>query len=463
MYSTTLMPSYAAVLRTPHACRTFGAALLGRLSYGMLSLSGVLAVKKATDSYAAAGTVMAMFWLTCVFLSPTRAALIDRYGARRVLPPMATTYAMLLAGLAFTTSRSGTSGFLLGVQAMAAGATAPPLGPVMRTLWRQLVPDRRLLQRAYSLDAVAEELLLVIGPLFVGLLMRVTAPSVGLAMCAVLVLTGSLALASTPLVRGEVSRVKSSAPAEGSMSGPRPSSWLRLPLQGDSGLRQAIVVSVGMGMCLGALDLLVIAFTDEHHRPGAAAWALAALSAGSAIGGLLYGAVPWRVSNRLRLSLLAAALGLTLAVTGLSPHPYVLIAWVGVGGLFIAPAISTSYLVADQSVSPAARTQAGAWVNTAFNAGSAGATAATGWLVGRLPLSWCFVLAAAPAVLSAAAVLNRSQSPAAAAAMLESQRAIGLTSGHEVGDTSADPSLTGTPSPGPAQRNQTPDDREAAT
>jgi predicted MFS family arabinose efflux permease len=170
-----------------------------------------------------------------------------------------------------------------------------------------------------------------------------------------------------------------------------------------------------MGMCLGALELLVIAFTDEHHHPGAVAWAMAALSTGSALGGLIHGAVHWRASSRLRLSFLAAALGLILAVTGLSPRPYVLIAWVGVGGLFVAPALTTAYLIADESVSPAARTQAGAWVNTAFNAGSAGATAATGWLVGRLPLTLCFALAAAPAVLSAATVLDRSRRPDAGA------------------------------------------------
>jgi MFS family permease len=167
----------------------------------------------------------------------------------------------------------------------------------------------------------------------------------------------------------------------------------------------------------------VLAFTENHHRPGAVAWALAALSTGSAIGGLFHGAVPWRASSGLRLSFLAAALGLILAATGLSPHPYVLIAWVGVGGLFVAPVLTTAYLLADESVSPAARTQAGAWVNTAFNAGSAGATAAVGWLVGRLPLSLCFALAATPAVISAAAtVLNRSHRPAARAAKSEGEK-----------------------------------------
>jgi MFS family permease len=146
------------------------------------------------------------------------------------------------------------------------------------------------------------------------------------------------------------------------------------------------------------------------------AWVLAALSGGSAIGGLVYGAVPWRLSGRLRLAFLAVALGLTLAATGLSPHPYVLIAWAALGGLFVAPAITTAYLIADECANPAARTKAGAWVNTAFNAGSAGATAAAGLLVGRLPLPVCFALAATPAILSVATALHRAHRPAAVTA-----------------------------------------------
>lgn len=190
MSSSVAAPSYAAVLRTPHACRTFGAALLGRLSYGMVSLSLVLAVKEATASYAVAGGVMAVFGLTSVFLSPARAGLVDRYGPRRVLPPMAAVYAVLLTGLALATAREGASGVLLGVLAGAAGASAPPLGPVMRRLWSALVPDRGLLQRAYSLDGVAEELLFVTGPLLVGVLVKVAAPWVGLAVSAALVWAG---------------------------------------------------------------------------------------------------------------------------------------------------------------------------------------------------------------------------------------------------------------------------------
>ncbi|MER5825819.1 MFS transporter, partial [Streptomyces mirabilis] len=41
---------------------------------------------------------------------------------------------------------------------------------------------------------------------------------------------------------------------------------------------------------------------------------------------------------------------------------------------------------------------AGAWVNTAVNAGSASGTAGVGLLVGHLPLGLCFAIAGAVAV-----------------------------------------------------------------
>ncbi|MFD8088177.1 MFS transporter [Kitasatospora sp. NPDC059722] len=403
MSSSFTAPSYAAVLRTPYARRTFGAALLGRLSYGMVSLALVLAVRRATDSYAAAGSVMAVFGLTSVFLSPARAALVDRYGPRRVLPVMAAVYAALLTALALATAWSGASGVVLGVLAGAAGAATPPLGPVMRSLWSTLVPDRGLLQRAYSLDGVAEELLFVTGPLLVGVLVKVAVPSVGLAVSAALALTGALALATSPAAGGWAAAGKTEDGGTPARSAGRP------------GLGQAIAVAAGVGMALGALDLLVIAFADERDASAVVPWVLAALSAGSAVGGLVYGAVPWRSSSRLRLSVLAVALGLVLAATGLSPHPYVLIVGAALGGLFVAPAVTTAYLIADECARPGARTKAGAWVNTALNAGSSSATAGAGLLVGRLPLPVCFALAAAPVVLSAATGLRgrrRSAPPA---------------------------------------------------
>jgi predicted MFS family arabinose efflux permease len=76
-----------------------------------------------------------------------------------------------------------------------------------------------------------------------------------------------------------------------------------------------------------------------------------------------------------------------------------------VAGLFVAPALTTAYLAADEPADPDRRVRAGAWVNTAFNTGSSAGTAAVGLLVGRVPLPLCFVLAGAAALVSAATAL----------------------------------------------------------
>ncbi|MFG3136264.1 MFS transporter [Streptomyces sp. NPDC048211] len=389
-------PSYAAVLRTPHAVRPFAAALLGRLSYGVAPLSLLLALKDATGSYSVAGGSMALFGAASVCLSPARAALVDRYGPRRTLPPMAGLYAALLAVIALATWHRGAPALLLGGLTTAAGACTPPLGPVMRAVWSSLVPDRELLQRAYSLDGVAEELTYVTAPLLVGIVVTHTEPAAGVLAGAVLVFVGASALVSSPAVaRAHTARQPDATPGA-----PRPR------LHGIVALRHAVLVTAAVGLCLGALDLLVVAFTERLHQAAAVSWVLAALSAGSAVGGLAYGAVRWRSAARVRLPVVAAALGAALLAAGLSRDLYVLAALVAAAGLFVAPALTTAYLIADESVDAGRRTQAGAWVNTAFNAGSSGGTAVIGLLVDRLPLALCFALAAAPALVCAATVTH---------------------------------------------------------
>ncbi|MFJ7074706.1 MFS transporter [Streptomyces sp. NPDC098781] len=391
--TSVVRPSYAAVLRIPHARRTFAAALLGRLSYGVAPLSVMLAVTRASGSYAVAGVVMALFSGTSVFLSPARAALIDRYGPSRALVPMAAAHTSLLALLAVLVWRPGAASvFVLGAVAAAAGTCTPPLGPTMRAVWGRLAPDRALTQRAFSLDAVAEELLFVSGPLLVGVLVGLAPPAVGVLVGAALMVVGTAGFVSSPVVRA----VPAGRRDKGSPSVRR----RVLP-----GLRRPVIAAAAVGLGLGVSELLVVAFAEGNgHGGGGAAWVLAALSAGSAVGGLLNGAVAWRVSAGRRLAAQAAGLGLALCAAGLAQGLATLAVAVAVAGVFVSPLITTAYLIADETVAPEARVQAGAWVNTAVNAGGTAGAAAAGVLVGWLPANACFAVTGAVLLLTAVAV-----------------------------------------------------------
>ncbi|XVQ86806.1 MFS transporter [Microbispora siamensis] len=403
--------SYYAVLRTPLAGRTFIAALVGRLSYGIVFLSLVLAFTQATGSYSMAGGAIALFGLVSSSLSPIRAHLIDRHGIRRALPPMAVVYALLLCLVAVLTWRPGASGALSWLLAGITGAFTPPLGPIMRSLWSDLLPDGPLLQRAYSLDTVAEELLYVTGPLIAGLLTGLAHPSLGVAVSAGLVTVGSLALAYSPAVGsaacGSSRAAEVSADSQPS-SGKRTNGWRSL-LAANAGLRQPILVAGGVGTALGALNLLVVAFAEQHAQLAAVAWVEAALAAGSAVGGLAYGAVSWRLSLERRLPLLASALAVSLAAAGFVSNMVALSLLVGVAGLFVAPVLTTAYMLADKAAAPDSKTQAGAWVNTAFNTGNAMGSASMGLLLGRLTLAAAFAVGALPSLLAALAGMRRAR------------------------------------------------------
>ncbi|MFC5212261.1 MFS transporter [Streptomyces coerulescens] len=394
MSSTSVArPSYAAVLRIPHARRTFATALLGRLSYGVAPLSVMLAVTRASGSYAVAGVVMALFSGTSVFLSPARAALIDRHGPRRALVPMVAAHSALLGLLAVLVWRpGGASPLVLGVVTAFAGACTPPLGPTMRAVWGRLAPDRALLQRAYSLDAVAEELLFVSGPLLVGVLVGFAPPAAGVLLGAGLMVVGTAGFVSSPVVRA--------VPAGGRAPGPRKAGRGVL-----RGLARPVLAAAGVGLALGVLDLLVVAFAEgSGHGAGSAAWVLAALSAGSAVGGLLNGAVAWRSAAGTRLAAQAAGLGLALCGAALAQGLGTLAVAVAAAGVFVSPLITTAYLIADETAAPAARVRAGAWVNTAVNAGGTAGAAAAGVLVGWLPVGVCFAVTGGVLVLMAPAV-----------------------------------------------------------
>lgn len=418
--------SYARVLRIPHARRTFATALIGRLSYGIVPLSVMLAVTRASGSYAVAGTVMALFGATVVFLAPTRAALIDRYGPRRALVPMLVAYTSLLALLTAAVWRPGTPAYLLGALTALAGACVPPLGPTMRSVWSRLAPDRALLRRAYSLDAVAEELLFVAGPLLVGVLVGVAAPAAGIVVGAALMVVGAVGFVSSPVMRDMAPGGGGEGSEGGASVGAGPSG------PGQPVLRRIarpVTAAVAVGVALGVLDLLVVVFAERHGHGGASvAWVLAALSAGSAVGGLLNGTVDWRRPAPIRLALLTAALGLALLGAGLAPGLGTLALAMTLAGFFVSPAITTAYLIADEAVGDAARTRAGAWVNTAVNAGSTAGTAAAGALAGRFPVAACFAVTGAAVVLTALAVARGARR----------ERTATVTKAGEVGEALAD-------------------------
>src|SRR4051794_41973237 len=80
---------YARILRAPHVTPLLVAALVARLPIGIDSLAIVLFLRERTGSYASAGIVAAAFALGGGVGAPLSGRLIDRFGHRRGLVPLA--------------------------------------------------------------------------------------------------------------------------------------------------------------------------------------------------------------------------------------------------------------------------------------------------------------------------------------------------------------------------------------
>src|SRR5690242_13735371 len=100
---------------------------------GIDSLAMVLFTRAETGSFATAGLVAAAFGIGSGTTSPVQGRLIDRHGHARVMLPLAGLHATSL-GLLVVFGLSGAPSGVLVLCGLAAGASIPPVGSVVRPL-----------------------------------------------------------------------------------------------------------------------------------------------------------------------------------------------------------------------------------------------------------------------------------------------------------------------------------------
>jgi MFS family permease len=379
--------SYRSLLARPGARRAFGAAAVARLSIGMASLSLLLLVHSSTGSFAAAGAATGAF-SAGTLTAPAKARLLDRRGQRVMLPVLGLgAAAAMLAVVLLACSDCRTPVpylFFCG----AAGALMPPVGPAMRARWAAIAGGGRHLERAYSLDAAAEETLFTAGPLLVGLLVTTAGPVPPLLGTAALLAAGSLLLgiAGAP--------AHTDRPPRRGLAGP-----LAVP-----GFRVLLGIVLATSLGLGAIDVAITARAVHDHHPGAAGCIFAAVSLGSAIGGLTWGKLRHRSRASTRMACLLVAMAGGIALAAVTPGLVLVGVVLALTGTVLAPSAVLSYLAAERLVGPGA--EASTWVNTAWNGGVAAGLALTGLAVGRFGLvapmlAGAWVLAAAAGLVLA--------------------------------------------------------------
>jgi MFS family permease len=133
-------------------------------------------------------------------VTPRAARLADRYGQARVLRPQLAVFAAATAALA-ACAMDRAPVWALFVTGGLSRATMPSLGPVVRSRWSRLLGGTALVDAAFSLEGIADELIFITGPVLAGGFTPVT----GVLVTAALSVAGVLGLTrQRPVEREEL-------------------------------------------------------------------------------------------------------------------------------------------------------------------------------------------------------------------------------------------------------------------
>lgn len=173
------------------------------------------------------------------------------------------------------------------------------------------------------------------------------------------------------------------------------------------------IALIGVGLVLGVMEVFAPAHAAANNAVEMSGWLLAAFAAGSAIGGVAYGALPMRSTLTSRLTVLIIGLSVTVALIPLAPTLLVTSIGLFIAGLSLAPTLITGYLIADETVPSSAQTEASAWINTVINLGASIGAGVAGIVIDGYSAE-ALLWATAVLTLAGVAVLPRRAVAAAA-------------------------------------------------
>jgi MFS family permease len=390
------MRAYLHLLRHRPLGPLLAAAALGRLPQTMNGLGLVFFAHEATGSFAVAGAAVGGSALGMSLGGPLLGRAADAHGAW-VVRASSVAYAALMAAIVLT-GHGGPPAVLV-ILATFAGVAYPPIAGLLRGRLPQLTEDLpHLLGSAYALDSVLVEMTFIGGPLLAGLLVGVASPSAILVAAAVAGVVGPLAfLHLLPDARPDA---------------PRPTDRLG-PLRSPA-IATVVMSMLPFGMAMGAIEVMLPAFSVSRHAAGLGGVLLAIWSVGSVLGGLAYGArtrsTPVVVLHRRLTLLYPLAYVPLLASSSVASMAFLVLP----AGLLVSPLFASRNELVGSHAPPGTETEALSWPMATLLAGISLGSALSGALIQRSGWRASVLLAIAAAAMAAAVVALRRRSLASA-------------------------------------------------
>jgi MFS family permease len=387
---------YAQLLQHPSVRELFLASALGRLPIGIAGLAILLLAQQSSSSYALGGLASGCYVAGLAAVAPLLGRSIDRFGPRPTLLACAFAYPAALGALAAAFTSRAPAWVALAL-AVAAGASFPPITACMRTFFKQRFAEDARLAAAYSLESVLIEILFIAGPMLVALVVGFASPAAAVFLAAACGFSGTLLF------------VRSRGLAEWRLA-PRHSASLFGPL-GDPAFVRLIAVVLLYASAFGLVEIGVTAYAIERGAPALAGVLLAAMSIGSAAGGLVYGARTWGLPLARQFPTTLALMGLGIAPLALALPAWLWALWCVLAGIVMAPALIMQSMLVARASRPEHSTEAFTWSATGLLAGVGFGLALGGQLLESARPPAVFGAAAAASLLAAVLALRLVRRP----------------------------------------------------
>ncbi len=368
------MSTYGSLLKTPGVARIIAAQLTARFPFGMLSLAYLIHIETIHHSYGAAGLVLAATSIGQAISGPLTSRWMGVWGMRRVLTLTMVVCAASIAAIAF---------LVLPVAAymvigFVGGLSTPPIQPAVRTIYPKMVNSRQL-TALFSLDASAQEIIWVAGPVITTFVAVQISSSLAIIIAGIFLVVGGTWFILSP----EVGRVRI----------PRSKRRLGVVLAKPAVLLSTITGLLLVAACAATEAAVVATFGEGGAEAGII---LAIFAIGSLVGGLSLGHLPvgpWAMARRM----FAVFVGMALAL--FSMNFWWLALALLIAGVGIAPALAVMFAIVSGTVKFSDTAEAYGWVGTGQLIGAALGSAAAGFLIDGHGASGGYWVAAALALV----------------------------------------------------------------
>ena len=373
------------------------AGFVARLPLSMTGIGIVLLVSLTTGSFGLAGLLTAVATVTGAVVAAPWGRAIDRIGQARVLLLTvlinSISLAVLIAAVELAWPLAVSVAAAIGV-----GVGFSLAGSAVRARWTLRLNGSALLNTAFAVEAMLDEVVFIIGPILVTFLATAFHPALGVAASALIGLIGAVALAAQRSSQPPIRRTQQHHVAPSQMP------WrVLLP----------VAIACGaLGMVFGGMEVVVVAFAKEAGVLPYAGVILMAWAFGSLVAGAVTGAIGWQASPARRFRIGATLLALSLLPLPFVSHPVALALLLTLSGMAIAPTLIASVAVTQSSVDQIRLTEALAWSSTGLAAGVAAGAAVVGQLIDHSSAQAGFVgVAIAGLLLTLSALFVRGPRP----------------------------------------------------